>query len=110
MRLFCFYELGKIVRNNQGSVGKFSRDLGFLHEIGKFSVLGERTVNRRSSLLNDSILHRTKERLFSFSMIPFSNRNDEKWPHTREIKIFGRNHILPPLGIEYTLIMQSQSI
>jgi hypothetical protein len=30
----------KIVRNNQGSVGKFSRDLGFLHEVGKFSVLG----------------------------------------------------------------------
>ena len=52
-------------------------------------------------------LHRTKELLFSFSMIPFLNRNDEKWPHIREIKIFGRNHILPPLGIENTLIMQS---
>jgi hypothetical protein len=45
-------------------------------------------------------LHRTKELLFSFSMIPFLNRNDEKWPHTRQIKIAGRNHILPPLGIE----------
>ena len=33
-------------------------------------------------------------------MIPFLNRNDEKWPHTRQIKIVGRNHILPPLGIE----------
>jgi hypothetical protein len=33
-------------------------------------------------------------------MIPFLNRNDEKWPHTRQIKIAGRNHILPPLGIE----------
>jgi hypothetical protein len=44
---------------------------------------------------------------FSFSMIPFLNRNDEKWPHTRQIKIAGRNHILPPLGIENTLIMQS---
>jgi hypothetical protein len=22
-------------------------------------------------------------------------RNDEKWPHTRQIKIAGRNHILP---------------
>ena len=33
-------------------------------------------------------------------MIPFLNRNDEKWPHTREIKIVVRNHILPPLGIE----------
>jgi hypothetical protein len=43
-------------------------------------------------------------------MIPFLNRNDEKWPHTRQIKIFGRNHILPPLGIENTLIMQNQSI
>jgi hypothetical protein len=43
-------------------------------------------------------------------MIPFLNRNDEKWPHTRQIKIAGRNHILPPLGIENTLIMQSQSI
>jgi hypothetical protein len=32
-------------------------------------------------------------------MIPFLNRNDEKWPHTRQIKIAGRNHILPPLGI-----------
>jgi hypothetical protein len=29
------------------------------------------------------------------------HRNDEKWPHTREIKIAGRNHILPPLGIEH---------
>jgi hypothetical protein len=27
-------------------------------------------------------LHRTKELLFSFSMIPCLNRNDEKWPHT----------------------------
>ena len=44
-------------------------------------------------------LHRTKEQLFSFSMILFLNRNDEKWPHTRQIKIAGRNHILPPLGI-----------
>jgi hypothetical protein len=43
-------------------------------------------------------------------MIPFLNRNDEKWPHTRQIKIAGRNHILPPLGIENTLIMQSYSI
>jgi hypothetical protein len=40
-------------------------------------------------------------------MIPFLNRNDEKWPHSRQIKIAGRNHILPPLGIENTLIMQS---
>jgi hypothetical protein len=40
-------------------------------------------------------------------MIPFLNPNDEKWPHTRQIKIAGRNHILPPLGIENTLIMQS---
>ena len=40
-------------------------------------------------------------------MIPFLNRNDEKWPHTRQIKICGRNHILPLLGIENTLIMQS---
>jgi hypothetical protein len=40
-------------------------------------------------------------------MIPFLNRNDEKWPHTRQIKIAGRNHILPPLGIEN---MQSTSI
>jgi hypothetical protein len=53
------------------------------------------------------VLHRTKELLFSFSMIPCLNRNDEKWPHTRQIKIAGRNHILPPLGIENTLIMQS---
>jgi hypothetical protein len=36
-------------------------------------------------------LHRTKEQLFSFSMILFLNRNDEKWPHTRQIKIAGRN-------------------
>jgi hypothetical protein len=26
-------------------------------------------------------------------MISFLNRNDEKWPHTRQIKIVGRNHI-----------------
>jgi hypothetical protein len=32
-------------------------------------------------------------------MILFLDRNDEKWPHTRQIKIAGRNHILPPLGI-----------
>ena len=25
-------------------------------------------------------------------MILFLNRNDEKWPHTRQIKIAGRNH------------------
>jgi hypothetical protein len=48
-----------------------------------------------------------KEQLFSFSMIPFLNSNDEKWPHTRQIKIVGRNHILPPLGIENALIMKS---
>jgi hypothetical protein len=40
-------------------------------------------------------------------MIPFLNRNDEKWPHTRQIKIVGRNHILPPLGIEKNWNMQS---
>ena len=50
-------------------------------------------------------LHRTKELLFSFSMILFLNRNDKKWPHIRQIKIACRNHILPPLGIEKTLIM-----
>ena len=37
------------MRNNQGSAGKFSRQLGLLHEVGKFSVLGEKTLNRRSS-------------------------------------------------------------
>ena len=37
----------------------------------------------------------------------FLNRDDEKWSHTRQIKIAGRNHILPSLGIENTLIMQS---
>ena len=53
----------------------------------------------------------TKELLFNFFMIYFLNRNDEKWPYTpRQIKIFGRNYILPPLGIENTLIMQSYSI
>jgi hypothetical protein len=46
-------------------------------------------------------LHRTKEQLFGFSMILFLNRSDEKWPHTRQIKIAGRNHILPPLGIAW---------
>jgi hypothetical protein len=40
-----------------------------------------------------------KEQLFSFSMILFLNCNDEKWPHARQLKIAGRNHILPPLGI-----------
>jgi hypothetical protein len=40
-------------------------------------------------------------------MIPFVNRDYAKWPHTRQMKIVGRNHILPPLGIENTLIMQS---
>jgi hypothetical protein len=29
---------------------------------------------------------------------------------TRQVKIGGQNHILPPLGIENTLIMQSKSI
>jgi hypothetical protein len=38
---------------------------------------------------------------FQFSMILILNRNDEKWPHTRQIKIAGRNHILPPLGIAW---------
>jgi hypothetical protein len=46
-------------------------------------------------------LHRTKEQLFSISMILFLNRNDEKWPHTHQIKIAGRNYILPPLGIAW---------
>jgi hypothetical protein len=43
--------------------------------------------------------------LFSFSMIYFLNRNDEKWPYTRQTKIFGPNQILPSLGIENTLIL-----
>ena len=45
-------------------------------------------------------------------MIPFLNRNDEKWPHTRQIKIVGRNHILPPLGIEIagTLVILFKSL
>jgi hypothetical protein len=34
-------------------------------------------------------------------MIPFLNRNDKKWPHTLQIKIAGRNHILPPMGIAW---------
>ena len=34
-------------------------------------------------------------------MILFLYRNNEKWPHTRQIKIAGRNHILPPLGIAW---------
>jgi hypothetical protein len=34
-------------------------------------------------------------------MILFLNRNDEKWPHTCQIKIAGQNHILPPLGIAW---------
>jgi hypothetical protein len=38
-------------------------------------------------------------------MIPFLNRNGAKWPHTRQINIAARNHILPLLGIENTLIM-----
>ena len=43
-------------------------------------------------------------------MIPFLNRNDEKWPHNRQIEIAGRNHILPPLGIEkHHLCKVSQS-
>ena len=29
-------------------------------------------------------------------MIPFLNRNNEKRPHTHQIKIAGRNHILQP--------------
>ena len=36
-------------------------------------------------------------------MILFLNRNDPKWPHTRRIKIAGRNHILPPLGIAWKI-------
>jgi hypothetical protein len=40
-------------------------------------------------------LHRTKEQLFSFSMILFLNRDDEKWlhtvSHTRQIEIADRN-------------------
>jgi hypothetical protein len=31
-------------------------------------------------------------------MILFLNRNDEKWPHTRQIKIAGQNHILSSFG------------
>ena len=31
-------------------------------------------------------------------MTLFLNRNDKKWPHTRQKKIAGRNHILPPLA------------
>jgi hypothetical protein len=60
-----------------------------------------------STLLNNSIFKRTKELLFSFSTIPLLNHNDENWPHNRQIRIAGRNHILPPLGIENTFIMQS---
>jgi hypothetical protein len=61
--------------------------------------------------LNKTIqfLHRTKELFFSFSMIYFLNRNDEKWQHTRQIKIFGRNHILPPLGINYAKLINPKA-
>jgi hypothetical protein len=64
-------------------------------------------VHDKISLTIQFLHTRRKELFFSFSMIPFLNPNDEKWSHTRQIKIAGRNHILPPLGIENTLIMQS---
>jgi hypothetical protein len=39
-------------------------------------------------------------------VISFLTRNDEKWPYTRQIKIAGRNHILPPfLFDEYVAIL-----
>ena len=69
--------------------------------------------NRLSSIINVAItiqfLHRTKEQLFSFSMIRFLNRNDEKWPHTRQIKIASRNHIRPPLGIDDSPLLRFRS-
>jgi hypothetical protein len=40
-------------------------------------------------------------------MVLLLNRKNDKWSHTRQIKIAVRNHILPLLGIENTLIMQS---
>jgi hypothetical protein len=42
-------------------------------------------------------------------MISFLNRNDGKWPHTRQIKIVGRNHILPPLGIDYAKLVNPKA-
>ncbi len=41
---------------------------------------------------------RRKNSYLAFQL--FLNRNDEKWPHTRQIKIAGQNRILPPLEIE----------
>ena len=43
-------------------------------------------------------------------MILFLNRYNEKWPHTRQIKIAGRNHILPPLGIAWKTNHTQQKI
>ena len=34
--------------------------------------------------------------LAKFSMVLFLNCNDEKWPHTHQIKIASQKHILPP--------------
>jgi hypothetical protein len=46
------------------------------------------TINEESDCLRKNNLRRRK----------LLNRNDEKWPHsTRQIKIAGRNHIVPPL-------------
>jgi hypothetical protein len=49
--------------------------------------------------LNNSIF--TYDERIVISKILFFNRSDEKWPHTHQIKIAGRNHILPPLGIPW---------
>jgi hypothetical protein len=48
-----------------------------------------------------------KNSYLAFQLFNILNRNDEKWPHIRQIKIAGQIHILPPLGIENTLVMKS---
>ena len=69
--------------------------------------LKKNAMKIQQAVVHHKLNYRTKELLFSFFRIYFLSRNDEKWPHTRQIKIFGRNHILPPLGIKSTLFMQS---
>ena len=53
------------------------------------------TFNRLSCIINvakqfNFYIERNNSYLISFSMILFLNHNDEKWPHTRQIKIAGR--------------------
>jgi hypothetical protein len=70
--------------------------------------LEKKFVQRLNALKKILQRHETEKKIRAAKILyppsrdfQWSAPNDAKWPHTRQIKIAGRNHILPPLGIAW---------